>query len=105
MTDRKMVDWKYADTNDGGAYTNILFTKVESSHNNVRTNTMIGECMWLPQIGKSFLIYSCGGSLVGDGDRVIHTTQVKEIKLVDDYTIEFKTQNSTYRLNKYVSQD
>lgn len=73
-----------------------LLTKVESNHNNLRTNSMDGRTLELPTVGKDFIIV--GDSLTeGLTHRVITTTEVKEVtKNEDEYT--FKTQNSTYKL-------
>jgi len=82
----------------------MVLIKIESIHNNVRTDEMEGYCLDLPQLGKSFRIISLGGGLsVPSSDRMISTTSVNKMELIDDYTVEFRTKNSTYRLLQYAS--
>lgn len=100
--ERTKLKWETIEPDEKGEFTNILLTKIESNHNNVRTKTMEGETRRLPQVARSFLIFAKGGGLkIKGSDRMIHTTQVREIRLFDDFTIIFKTRNSTYKLERY----
>lgn len=70
-------------------------TKIQSTHNNLRTDTIEGEALMPPTVGKSFLI--TGQPLTKDGNvRVVHTTEVKSVTHIDG-GIQFETQNSTYK--------
>lgn len=74
----------------------VKLTKIESNHNNLRTNEIEGVSLDLPEVGKSF--YLVGESLTEGMDaRVVTTTEIKSLEKTDnEYT--FKTLNSTYKL-------
>jgi len=77
---------------------NVKLTKIESNHNNLRTNDMVGTTSAIPEVGHEFSIFGESLSFHGGG-RVIHTTIVKESDFNEDTkTFRFKTQNSTYEL-------
>jgi hypothetical protein len=66
--------------------------KIESTHNNLRTNEIVGEFSYSPEVGHVFRFYS--KPLDPDASiRVITTSSVQSIN-----GQEFKTRNSTYRL-------
>jgi len=74
----------------------VLLTKVESNHNNLRTNEIEGLTLELPTVGKGF---NMSGEPLDKAMsvRVINTTEIKEIEgSENDFT--FKTLNSTYKL-------
>lgn len=77
----------------------VKLTKIQSSHNKVRTDEVNGESDNLPEIGKRFVLL--GEALVkADGNmRIVYTTSVSELTNISDKSMEFKTQNSTYRLD------
>jgi hypothetical protein len=70
--------------------------KVESTHNNIRTDEIVGDFMELPKIGYGFVMYAppLDPEYVS---RVLRTTPVKSIEPGDGHIL-FKTMNSTYRL-------
>ena len=75
----------------------IKLTKIESSHNNVRTKETIGEAPILPEIGKSFILF--GDSLEFEGGiRTIHTSTIEEIEKITEKELIIKTLNSTYKI-------
>ncbi len=80
-------------------------TRLQSNHNNIRTDHMDGSFDELPEVGKSFQIF--GRSLTPGLDcRAITTTFVREIMDMAKYQgvvsknrfLQFKTANSTYQL-------
>ncbi len=76
---------------------NVVLKKIESNHNNVRTNETEGQTLHLPEVGKNFSLV--GASLTpGLSHRVITTTEIKEVEKSEDGSYIFKTLNSTYGL-------
>lgn len=76
---------------------NVVLKKIESNHNNVRTNETEGQTLSLPEVGKNFSLV--GASLTpGLTHRVITTTEIKEVESKGDGSYIFKTLNSTYGL-------
>jgi len=71
-------------------------TKIESNHQNLRTNDMEGKTPVIPEVGEIFMIF--GESLTpGNNMRAIHTTEVQESKYDSETkTFTFKTRNSLY---------
>lgn len=81
----------------------VLLTKVESNHNNLRTNEIEGATLALPEIGKGF---DMSGEPLDPAMavRVINTTEIKELEQNgDEFT--FKTLNSTYKLKVLGTED
>ena len=75
---------------------NVELTQISSSHNNVRTKKIVGECMSLPTEGKTFLMFA--SPLDVDRDvRILHTSELKSVR-EEDNIYYFKTQNSEYKL-------
>lgn len=70
--------------------------KIESSHNNLRTNSMNGYFEEFPKVGEPFRILGKGLEF---GTRIIHTTPITEILEEKEDLIVFKTLNSTYRVS------
>lgn len=76
----------------------INLEKFESTNNNLRTKTVLGETDELPQVNQTFMMMA--ESLTSEAKfRYIETSQVKEIVYQDDKVIRFKTENSTYQVN------
>lgn len=76
---------------------NVILTKIESNHSNLRTNDIVGQTLYLPKVGQSF--HLVGESLTpGLTHRIINTTEIKEVEKTGEMTYIFKTQNSTYGL-------
>ncbi len=71
-----------------------ILEKIESTHNNLRTDTVQGT-FEPPEIGKSFILYGEGLEF---GVRVIQTTPIKELTK-EEKGFCFKTMNSTYKLS------
>ena len=71
-------------------------TKIESNHQNLRTNDMEGKTPVIPEVGERFIIF--GESLTpGNNARVIQTTEVQESTYDSaTKTFTFKTKNSLY---------
>ena len=79
---------------------NARLTKIESNHKNLRTNSMEGEISDLPKIGFPLIIVNDKPLDPKAGDsRMIWTTNIVEINKKSDEEYEFKTQNSTYKLD------
>ena len=75
----------------------VILTKMESNHNNLRTNEIEGDALFLPDVGKNFSVV--GASLTpGLSHRLIQTTEVKSVESTGENEFLFKTQNSTYKL-------
>lgn len=75
----------------------VVLTKVESTHNNLRTNEVDGLTLALPEKGKQFQM--TGESLTkGASIRCVTTTEIKELDIEGDSDYTFKTLNSTYKL-------
>jgi len=75
---------------------NIKLTRIESTHNNLRTDSTVGTCVMLPTVGFSFVVL--GDSLTEGLDwRLITTTEVTELRLSKG-VYYFKTKNSSYTL-------
>lgn len=82
----------------------VKLYKVESTHNNVRTNETEGVAPAMPEVGKTFLLYAeplTPGATV----RYIHTTTIQSVEELSNKLIEFKTRNSTYRVEKLDESD
>jgi len=77
-----------------------VLEKINSNHNNLRTTSMQGVFESFPDVGEQFIIFGEG---IEFGNRMIHTTPVKEILELGkdnedlDYIL-FNTANSKYRL-------
>jgi len=76
----------------------IKLTKIKSTHNNLRTDTIEGVCHELPEVGAGFSMYGAGLEF---GVRSVRTSRIEE---VDETTtrggkyMTFKTMNSEYHL-------
>ena len=74
----------------------VKLTRIESTHNNLKTESVEGACFDFPMVGESFTMYQ--GPLKNlTGMRVIMTSPIEWVKIVEgDYI--FKTKNSLYEL-------
>jgi len=74
--------------------------KIESNHNNLRTDTVSGLVPALPVVGDQFFMYSNEALTPGAAGRYIYTSQIQEVRL-DPTTGEtiFRTENSVYALS------
>lgn len=74
----------------------VKLVKIESNHNNLRTNEMEGRTGSIPEVGYDIIVFGEG---IEFGTRMIHTTEVKESTYnKETKTFTFKTKNSTYSL-------
>lgn len=90
---------------------NVRLIKVISTHDNLRTDEVVGLTHSLPEVGQPFIL--TGDPLSKSAHvRIIHTTPVikmDETNSVNSGTIVFETVNSVYRLhyikerNEYVN--
>jgi len=77
-----------------------ILEKINSSHKNLRTNTMKGVFEDFPKVGEQFVILGEGLEF---GNRMIFTTPIKEIadhgRNQDNFDfMVFTTENSTYKI-------
>jgi hypothetical protein len=74
----------------------VLLTKIKSNHSNLRTDTVEGVVLDLPEKGKSIVLVG-KPLIVGMDARVVATTEIQNVeKLGEEY--QFVTLNSTYKL-------
>jgi hypothetical protein len=77
--------------------------KIESTHNNVRTDTVKGLVPEMPTTGKPFFMYSSEVLTPGTNLRHIYTTEIKEVTVNEENgDIVFRTENSLYVLTSIV---
>lgn len=75
----------------------VITKKHGNDKTEIRTNSMEGEFIHLPEIGRSFEIV--GESLSKEGNcRLISTSPVKTVAKTDDKVYTFSTLNSIYEL-------
>lgn len=72
-------------------------TKVRSTHNNLRTPTIDGWFEKPPTVGEDFEFLA--PPLESGSIRMIWTTSVRDVTELALGSVEFKTKNSTYRLD------
>lgn len=75
----------------------VKLIKIESNHNHLRTDEIIGYCFAEPRVGERFMIWEepkFGNVVI----REVITTPIKEVEKIYERIWEFKTQNSTYHL-------
>lgn len=83
---------------------NVKLIKITSTHNNVRTNEIVGWCNELPYEGKTFTMYAPPLENMSADYRIIGTSHIKSlhsIQIFEDsgnFYREFTTENSVYRL-------
>jgi hypothetical protein len=73
----------------------IKLEKISINKNRLRTNIIEGDCESLPKVGQTFIMTA--PPLEAGDIRVIETSYVIEATNYQE-KIEFKTQNSSYRL-------
>lgn len=77
----------------------VTLKKIESTHNNVCTETMHGLTPALPVVGRQFFMYSDEVLTPGTDTRFINTTTIQGVKVDEENgEIVFRTQNSIYTL-------
>jgi hypothetical protein len=81
----------------------VILTKVESNHNNLRTNEIDGLTLSLPEKGKFFQMVA--PPLESGSIRSVTTTEIKELEKTSEDSYTFKTQNSTYKLKVYGTEE
>lgn len=81
----------------------VTLKKIESSHDNLRTDEVYGFATLMPEEGSGFMMFS--KSLTGDDlARVIKTSKITSVENVGDDEIVFRTQNSTYLIQVHPEQ-
>jgi hypothetical protein len=75
----------------------VTLKKIESNHNNLRTNEITGVCHKLPEVGGNFILLSTEVLTPGTNMRRVTTSEITEVRFVEN-DIVFKTQNSLYSL-------
>jgi len=71
--------------------------KINSNHNNLRTDTVEGHIDFLPEVNLPFMIKA--EPIDPNADiRLVWTTPVKSVQYIDSNTIVFETKNSTYEI-------
>lgn len=77
----------------------VKMTKIQSDHNNVRTNEVVGITSSLPKIGERFQILSEAlDKSNGANARYVETSPIESLKSSCENTIIMKTHYSTYEL-------
>lgn len=71
-------------------------TRIKSSHQNLRTDEVVGELLYLPEIGGPIRMAAEGLEF---GTRVIVTSPVIDIEQPDDSTYICETANSIYHIH------
>ncbi len=72
-------------------------TKISSTHENLRTNEMVGGIPKIPEVGETCVIV--GRALTpGVSARMIHTTKISKVERISSKQYEFWTKNSHYGL-------
>lgn len=81
--------------------------RIESNHNNVRTDTVDGLIPELPVVGKPFFMYSEEVLTPDTNIRSIYTfSEVVEVKFNEENgDIVFRTQNSLYAITNVRKAD
>lgn len=80
--------------------------KIESTHNNLRTEVVQGLVPELPVVGKSLFMYSKEILTPNTNVRHILTSRIKEVTISDkNGDIVFRTENSLYELTNIVLAD
>jgi hypothetical protein len=72
----------------------VKLTKIESNHNNLRTNEVVGVTNKLPEVGMRFQMLAA--PLQTGHVRYVDTSPIQNIFKVDDNTQTLHTMNSIY---------
>lgn len=75
----------------------VRLVRLESTHNNMRTDEIIGECIALPKEGERFIM-TAPPLKTPHGHREIVTTPVLHV-VRGPFCHLFKTKNSSYQLD------
>lgn len=75
----------------------VKLKKIESTHNNVRSNEINGVCYELPKVGSSFMLLSSETLTPDTNLRQIVTSEITEVREFDGEII-FRTRNSLYSI-------
>jgi hypothetical protein len=73
-------------------------TKIESSPNNLRTSEVVGTIAGEPKVGNPLIMFA-SPITEGASGRLIRTTEIQSLERYGSI-VEFKTLNSTYRLER-----
>ena len=75
----------------------VRLARINSNHERLRTDTVIGFCRALPHLGTQFTLFA-RGLTHKDTLRLVETTIVQSIEVTEN-TIEFDTTNTHYKLS------
>jgi len=75
-------------------YLPVKLTQLASTHNNVRTKEIIGECITIPVIGQQFVMFSTPLDNTKNV-RLLRTSTIKSVKK-EGSKYFFDTENSSY---------
>ncbi len=76
----------------------VRLRRIRSSHTNLRTNEVIGECRSLPELGSRFIMTAKPLQNPKANFRLIYSTPIQAIEWSGN-TVRFVTENSTYELD------
>jgi hypothetical protein len=75
----------------------VKLIRITSTNNNLRTPTVEGEAVTFPVVGAHFSMLAA--SLDASKDvRMVTTSMITSVEVVDDKTYRFVTNNSVYEL-------
>jgi len=75
----------------------VRLIRLESKHQNLRTDTVLGFCGKLPALGEEFRLFA-KALTAPEALRLVTTSLVQSIENIGD-DVEFHTDNSHYRLH------
>lgn len=82
----------------------VKLKKIESTHNNLRTDEIEGHTTHIPEVGHGFVLFA--PPLEYGNMRTVFTTPAKEVSWVEtDRKFLFQTQNSKYELTVIDDKD
>ena len=61
----------------------VKFKKIETNHNRIRDNEILGKCTHIPEEGHQFVMWGEGRDLPGS-TRQVNTSPVKAVKWFED---------------------
>lgn len=75
----------------------MRLTRLQSNHNNLRTDTIVGEAVGIPMVGSNFVMVA-DALVEGHDYRLVTTTLIKAVMQPEEKVYEFATANSSYRV-------
>ena len=84
----------------------VKLAKIQSQHNNVRTDEVIGVTCYLPALGETFqLLSEALDKSSGANGRHVETSPVVNIFRIDDNTVTIHTHYSIYEVQVLEAAD